>query len=118
MKTDEVETEDEMAATTPVCVYVNDDREKWFATRSNEYRPKDENLTQALAFYVEDAPDAILCEQVFGMLNSPWHSPLGTLTVPMLRKYHQRFPSLSVGDVVECDGRRYLCVDLGFRPLL
>ena len=81
------------------------------------YQPGDP-MKLALTFEAEAESALVLCDQVFAALNSPISAPLGTLDVARaVAAYHKVYPSLSVGDIVEVDGKRYVCQTVGWLPL-
>ena len=80
------------------------------------YQPGDP-MKLALTFEAEAESALTLCDRVFAALNAPAPAPVGTLDVPHILAYHQTYPSLSVGDIVEVDGKRYVCQTVGWLPL-
>jgi len=96
-----------------VNVYIND----WKNRRmSGGYAPGDP-LTLALSFEAEAGSALDLCDLVFAALNRDGLSPLGSLDVARIAAYHQVYPSLSVGDIVEVDGQKYACQTVGWLPV-
>ena len=72
-------------------------------------------LVEATKFFVDNGlSDQEILEATFTALNAPEPNGIGNLTPAKIRVYHKVFPSLSVGDVVEIDGRRYACESLGW----
>ena len=71
-----------------------------------------------LALRLEAEGETIdLVEMVFVRLNEPEPRDLGTLTIEQVIHYHKRFPSLSVGDVVEIDGKWFQIAPVGHGPI-
>lgn len=95
-----------------VNVYINGSKSR-FASRS--YKPSD-LLTLALTFEAEAESPLVLCDQVFAALNCDTPAPVGTLDRTRIKAYRKVFPSLSVGDIVEVDGQKYDCRDVGWLP--
>jgi hypothetical protein len=65
-----------------------------------------------------DDPDDVLLEKIFHALNvDDYQGGYGNLTGRDVKEYHQKYPSLSVGDVVEINGQPYACQRLGWQKL-
>jgi hypothetical protein len=73
-------------------------------------------LELALRLTADAEPDDLV-EMIFVRLNEERYRGLGTLTVDQIRYYHTRFPSLSVGDVVEIDGQWFQIAPIGHGPI-
>ena len=75
-------------------------------------------LKQAIQFVVEHGmTDIEICAETFRQLNMPLATGFGNLTRSKIGVYHKVFPSLSVADVVEVDGRRYAIEAVSLRRL-
>jgi len=75
-------------------------------------------LKQAIQFVVEHGmTDVEICAETFRQLNMPLATGFGNLTRSKIGVYHKVFPSLSVADVVEVDGRRYAIEAVDLRRL-
>lgn len=96
-----------------VNVYINRTQRlgRWF----EGYEPGDP-LELALSFTTLTplSGRGSLLEYVFAQLNTDAPQGIGSLTREQIHKYHQRYPSLSVGDVVEIDEAWYKVAKLGF----
>jgi hypothetical protein len=64
-----------------------------------------------------DDPDEVLLEATFKALNAPFFVPVGNLTPADVEDYHSKYPSLSVGDVVEINRQPYACQNMGWEKL-
>jgi hypothetical protein len=96
-----------------VNVHINQSERRFL---TNGYYPGDP-LALALSFEAEAESALVLCDRVFAALNSPGPVPVGTLDAVHIAAYHKVYPSLSVGDIVEVDGKRYVCQTAGWLPL-
>jgi hypothetical protein len=96
-----------------ISVWINrtDRRDRYFGG----YQQGDP-LELALRLEAEGHPDDLV-EMVFVRLNEPTPRVLGTMTVEQIEHYHTKFPSLSVGDVVEIDGRFHQIAPVGHGPI-
>lgn len=96
-----------------ITVYLNKSPEKY--TRG--YIENDV-LVQSIQFYVDPGlSDLEICEATFQALNAPEPNGIGNLTPTKIAVYHRVFPSLSTGDVVDIDNRRYAVENLGWTRL-
>lgn len=66
----------------------------------------------------EDVPEwdhRGMCNTMFRRLNEEKYHRVGELTAEMIHEYHQRWPSLSIGDVILInDEKAYACASLGW----
>jgi hypothetical protein len=78
-------------------------------------------LVQALEFECENESVNAVLDRTFHALNiDPGYLPdpsYGSLTKFDIIRYHKRFPSLSVSDVVEVDGYKYACEPVGWKAI-
>lgn len=96
-----------------VNVYINQSERRFL---TGGCQPSDP-MELALTFEAEAESALGLCDQVFAALNCDTPAPAGTLDVARITAYHQVYPSLSVGDIVEVDGQKYVCQTVGWLPL-
>lgn len=113
--------------TTQVSVYcnTNPNRFRQELEWGDEYRPSDADLAHALTFAIpdDDPDDFSICERTYLMLNADAAMVYGTLTPELVIAYHQKFPSLSIGDVVlvfhpgswRCNA--YMVAGMGFKQV-
>lgn len=95
-------------------VFINQDRYKW-----DGYLPEHQ-LVQVLEFeisYNTAIQCFTACEWIFMSLNHPDNPATDGLTTEMIAEYHKRWPSLSVGDVIEIDGQKFGCDREGWRTI-
>ena len=76
-------------------------------------------LKTAVVFQVppfDHFTDEQVLDKVFRLFNGPPEA-WGTLTVENVITYHNRFPSLSIGDVVSVGGNHYACARFGWTKI-
>jgi hypothetical protein len=92
-----------------VKVWINRSQSKYDGYQSGD------PLVLAAGFEASDDDSWLeICECTFIALNGSGYT-FGTLSKATIAKYRRRFPSLSVGDVVQIDNVRYACERAGWK---
>lgn len=67
-------------------------------------------------YFAKDTDPEDACERLFHILNAP-DELLSDAERQVLGDYHRSHPSLSMGDVVEINGKRYACDHVGWKEI-